>query len=366
MLFFTPSSSLTKTFFFLCLLFTCSTKLLAQQQEPLEILIVASAHQNKSAPEKYRPVIEKLKQYNPDMVFGEYLSAPDLQAALEVGYYNKKYDEKRMAYLLSLNPKPTKSAPKQIAKAYRALAKNENQHQTRMNLARNLYLNHDRGNGEYQLFVLETQLKEQFTEKDIAEHLQLFGASDSLKKQGLVRETSEYQKIFFPLVYELKHPQIYPMDCQKYDKDWNQAWGSAMVKMQELEKKAKADSASAEGLTLKRINTFFETGWKEAYTSKLSGYAFMNSAGYARMDAAQNFYGGPAFYGAAGFPTEEVKQMIHFWNLRNQGMCENVVRQARQKGAKKVVVAVGSSHRSWMEDILKTMPHVKLVNYNEI
>ncbi|MFC6998834.1 DUF5694 domain-containing protein [Rufibacter roseus] len=365
MLTFSSYSPFIKFLLFLCL-YSCATLRGWAQQEPLEIVIVASAHQNTQAPEKLRPVVEKLKKYNPDMVFGEYLSAPDLKAALEKGYYNKKNDEKRMAYLLSLTHKRGKNASKKISKAYQALAKNENLHQIRMQLARDLYLNHDRGNGEYQLYVLETQLKERFLEKEQSAYTNMFGASDSLKKQGLVRVNSEYQKIYFPLVYELKHAQIYPMDCQKYDNNWNQAWGSAMVKMQELEKKAKADSTSAEGQTFKRINTFFETGWKEAYTNKLSGYAFMNSAEYARMDAAQNFYGGPAFYGSAGFPTEEVKQMIYYWNLRNQGMCENVVRQAREKGAKKVVVAVGSSHRSWMEEIFKTMPDVKIVYYNQL
>lgn len=363
---FTTSFSLTKTHLFLCLILSCSTRLLAQQPEPLEILIVAAAHQNTSAPEKYRPVIEKLKQYNPDMVFGEYMSAEDHKAALEAGYWGKKNDEKRLTYLRSLNPKPNKNAPKQITKAYAALARNENFHQIRMNLARDLFLNLDRGNAEYQLFVLETQMQSRLDKGEQEAFHQILGVSDSLKKHGLVRVNSEYHKIFFPLMHELKHAQIYPMDCQKYDNDWNQSWGGAMVKMKDLEQKAKADSTSPEGLTMKNINAFFENGWKEAYTSNLKGYAFMNSPEYARMDAAQNFYGGPEFYSATGFPTEEVQQMIHFWTLRNQDMCENVVRQAREKGAKKVVVAVGSAHRSWMENIFKTMPNVKIVNYNEI
>ncbi|WP_192821311.1 DUF5694 domain-containing protein [Rufibacter sp. LB8] len=367
MLFSSPGSTRFSVFFFLCcLVFFPKTTWAKQQQEPLEILIVASAHQNTLAAEKYRPVIEKLKKYNPDMVFGEYMSSPDHKAALEAGYWNKANDEKRLAYLRSLSPKQTKTSPKHITKAYAALAKNPNNHQARMQLARDLYFTHDRGNAEYQFFVLETQLLPQFNQQQQASYRQQFGLSDSLKSRSIVRVNSEYHKIFFPLVYELKHPQIYPMDCQKYDNDWNQAWGSAAVLMKEMEQKAAADSTSAASQTQKRINQFMEAGWKDAYANKLSGYAFMNSAGYAKIDAAQNFYGGPTFYGAPGFPTQEVQQMIHFWTLRNQAMCENIIRQAKEKGAKKVVVAVGSSHRSWMEDILKTMPGVKLVNYNEI
>lgn len=43
--------------------------------QPPEVVIVASSHYNGSKPAAYRPVMEKLKAYRADMVFGEYLSA---------------------------------------------------------------------------------------------------------------------------------------------------------------------------------------------------------------------------------------------------------------------------------------------------
>ena len=52
----------------------------------------------------------------------------------------------------------------------------------------------------------------------------MFGSVDSLKKMGLYRPGSEYSKIYFPLIYQLKQDRIYNMDCQTYDKPWGEAW----------------------------------------------------------------------------------------------------------------------------------------------
>jgi hypothetical protein len=47
-------------------------------------------------------------------------------------------------------------------------------------------------------------------------------------------------------------------------------------------------------------------------------------------------------------------------------MCENVMRQAKANGAKRVVIGVGASHRIWMEDIFRQMPNVKVTNLNDL
>ncbi|WBA40945.1 hypothetical protein [Hymenobacter canadensis] len=47
-------------------------------------------------------------------------------------------------------------------------------------------------------------------------------------------------------------------------------------------------------------------------------------------------------------------------------MCANVVRLARQQGARRVVVAVGASHGQVLSELLRATPGVKVVSFNEL
>jgi hypothetical protein len=345
------------------LLFSSNT-LVAQDQ--IEILIVASSHSNPGAQEKYRHVVDKLKKFNPDMVFGENLSPEDELEAQKLGYWGTERSLKRHAYVQSLNGPATKKTTKNIKNGYKALQQSENLHQTRMNLAKDLALTYDRGNAEYQMYVLMQYMQPRFGKEEQAAFTKMFGPVDSLKKIGLYRPTSEYHQVFFPLVYELKHDRIYPMDCQKYDAPWNEAWGTVMGLMKTIEEKAKADSTSQEGQLLKSIEKFSKDGVAELDAKKYKSYEYMNNPLYARLNEVWNFYGGPQFYGAPGFPTEEVKQMVYWFGMRNQGICDNIVKLATAHKAKRVVVGVGAGHRKGMEEILSKVPNVKVVNYLDI
>src|SRR5690606_36431842 len=95
-------------------------------------------------------------------------------------------------------------------------------------------------------------------------------------------------------------------------------------------------------------------------------YGFMSTDMYADFSDVLNFYGGPKFYDLPGYPKEAVLEMLHWWQKRNEGICENIIRQATEKGATKVVMGVGAAHRKGMEDIFAKMPHVKVVNYNDL
>ncbi|QHL85989.1 hypothetical protein GU926_00425 [Nibribacter ruber] len=356
--------SFVKAAFSLSLLVLASP--LVKAQDSIEILVVASSHSNTGTPDKYRPIIDKLKNFRPDMVFGETLSPQDEREAQKQNYWGTANSLKRLAYFEGLNGTASKNVDKQITKGYLALQQNEKAHQKRMQLARDLVLSQDRGNAEYQFFVLTQYQMPNFNPADQARFTKMFGPLDSLKKVGMLREKSEYHKIFFPLVYELKHPKIYAMDCQKYDAQWTKAWNKAGTLMQEMEAKAKADSTSSEAQTLQQIETFSKNGVAELDAKKYKNYEYMNNPLYARLNNAWNFYGGPEFYGYPGFPTEAIKEMVYWFDMRNQGICENVLKQAQAQHAKRVVVAVGAAHRKGMEEIFNTMPNVKVVHYLDI
>jgi len=347
----------------LLLLMVFTIKSNAQNQ--IEVLIVGSAHDNSKSTQNFQAIIDKLKNFKPDMVFGEYLPQGDY-AKLEESNWAKESLRKGHDYLEKLNPESPKNIDDQIKKDQKALSSFAYYHKTRMNLAVNYAKNWDRGNAEYQIFVLENYMKQSFGKEEQVEYAKTLGNIDSLKKKGLYRPGSEYSKIYFPLIYQLKQDQIYNMDCQSYDKPWSEAWAKTDSLYKILTSKAKADSTSQEAATIKAIEKYSSYNEDEAKVFNADPYAGMNTVKYGVLDEAWNFYGGPHFYGYAGFPTEKVKEMIAQWTLRNEGMCKNIVEQAKAKKAKRIVVGVGASHRKWMEEILAKNPSIKIINYNDL
>ena len=335
----------------------------AYAQQPIEIVIVGSSHSNGKGTDE--TVINKLLNYAPDMVFGEYVLPAELKALHDTTDVKKSYVTK-YNYIKKRNAKAPRNLEAKIKKGQTSLTRNNNNHLTRIELARNYVLNYDRGNAEYQLFVLENYMKPQLNQKELQSYELVLGTADSLKKVKLLRPGTEYEAIFFPLVYKLNHQQIYSMDCQNYDEEWNKVWAKAGAAIKAMEAKAKAEPASAQGLAVTKIKQHYKELDSIARAEKMQGYAFLNSDFYAKADAAVNFYGGEAFFNEPGFPTEAIKAMMHPWNLRNEAMCQNILKQAQAKGAKRLVVAVGASHRKWMEEIFAQMPEVKIINYNAL
>lgn len=339
----------------------------AAAQRPLEVVIVASSHYNGSKPAEYRPIIEKLKAYRPDMVFGEYLSAADARQLAADQPMARPY-QRWQKYLQRRELTTPPLTAKEAATAQRRLRKSAALARTRVDLARYYTAGSDRGNAEYQLYLLEEPLKAQLTATDRAYYTQAFGSADSLRKAKLVRPLTEYHTIIFPLLHELGQEQIFAMDCQRYDEPWNTASGQAYTQYVALQKAFKVDSTTAQATTYRRID-----GAKTAYFAHLNtastdadAYRLLNTPAYEKLDAALNFYGGEALYGAPGFPTQAVQDMQVQWQLRNQGMCENVVRQAREQGARRVLVVVGASHGQIMRTILAQMPQVRVRTFNDL
>jgi Family of unknown function (DUF5694) len=334
---------------------------------PLEIMVVASSHGNPGAPATYRPIIDKLKAYQPDMIFAECVSATDMQQLPDANYARRMFMPRRQ-FVLQRNPRAAPLTPRQAEKARQALAGFPYYHKTRIDLARSYVLGSDRANAEYQLYILDELMKPRFGAQELAYYNTVFGNSDSLRSRRLVRHTTEYQQIYFPLAYELKHAQIYPMDCQQYDAGWSAAWEQADKQVKALEARFKLDSTSAEATTWRKMNAAGTAYASYGPTTKtpLALYQALNAPAYAQVDEPANFYGGTALYGAPGFPTDEVKAMKAQWLLRNQGMCANVVRLARQQGARRVVVAVGASHGQLMRELLSQTPGVKVVGFNDL
>lgn len=334
-------------------------------QNQIEIVIVGSSHNNTKSTQNFQLIIDKLKNFKPDMVFGEYLPAEDY-AKLEDDHWAKKAFKTKVDYINKLNPETPKNLSKLISRNQKALASFPYYHKTRMDLAVEYAKNWDRGNFDYQIFVLENYMKSKFGKEERVQYTQMFGSPDSLKKIGTIRPGSEYSKIFFPLIYQLGQNKIYNMDCQTYDKPWGIAWGKTDSLYKVLIKKAKTDTLSAEANTVRALDKYYAFTNDEEKAFAADEYAGMNTARYGELDESWNFYGGRKFYGYAGFPTETVKEMIAQWTLRNEGMCKQIIEQAQANKAKRIVVGVGASHRKWMEEILAKNSYVKIINFNDL
>lgn len=323
-------------------------------------MIGASHDYGKNLVEHFNYPLDKALAFRPDAVVSEDLSPEDFDALTD--YWNMAVVKKRLAYLQSIQYPAPKNPDTFIRETYKLLREHPNYHQDRMKLARALYLKHDFGNARYQLYRLD-KAKAAFGNEERAAYQAILGVPDSLYRS----RSSEYHTIFFPLMDKLQQDRLIPMDCQKYDLQWQAAWEGADSLFRKWETGVEKDSTSADArryaALMKRTNelgALTKKADKEGETTR-----FMNSPEGDEYLNIVNFYGARRMFGAANFPEKALSEMLHFWQLRNECMCQNLVSRARAAGAKRVVVAVGANHRKIMVDTLRALPGVRVYNLNE-
>lgn len=348
--------TLITTAFFLLSFFTASYA--QKSDQPIEVLMIGTSHSYGKKPvEKFDSVINKAYAFRPDAVFGEWLSGDDYDAIPD--YWNKATIEKRLAYLKSRPYEDVKNADKQIRESYKLLRTHPNLHQVRMKLARALYLKHDFGNAAYQLYRLD-QARPAFGAEEKAAYLTILGVPDSLYRN----RTNEYHNILFPLIDKLGQDKILPMDSQRHDAAWSEAWGKAdsLVRIWE----EGLDSTSVDGKryrALQKRTSELEVAGNKAAQAGMATVSFNTPEGDEYLNIV-NFYGARRMFGAAGFPEAALNEMLRQWQFRNDDMAHNVVNRARAAGARRVVVGVGANHRKMMVDILRTIPGVTVYEFN--
>ncbi|QMW03382.1 DUF5694 domain-containing protein [Spirosoma foliorum] len=350
--------------FFLIIISFLASAQSNKNSQPLEILFIAAAHDYGAKPiEDFSYPINKALAFKPDAVFGENLSPEDYDALDR--HWNKEAIDKRLAYLTKIGYPLPKHPQAFIARQYKLLRKYPYYHQERMKLAHALYLTHDFGNASYQFYLLD-KLRPAFGAEEIAAFTQILGPVDSLKNVGF-RRSNEYYNIFHPIAQSLKLDKIMPMDCQKYNTPWSAAWEKTDSLYKLFEKGIEADTNSADYKTYLRLNT--ENNELQRLLNKANqagkSTAFLNTADWDKYTDFGNFYGNRYLFGLKNFPEEGVRDMLKYWTLRNEGMCQNIVDRARKIGAKRVVVGVGASHRELMVKLLKEMPGVTVYTLNE-
>lgn len=343
------------------LLVLFSSELHAQK---LEILLIGVSHNYSSYPKQdFADIYRKIEQFKPTAFFGEFLSKADEQNVMD--YWCKKDNLHRLKILRQNRNIPALQLPKTIDSLNTIIKQKPDDFKSKTDLAHAYYLDEDVANGHYQYWQVFNHLQQHadaglttYIDKLLSPKLDTTGRS----MKRLI--TSEYALIAFPMMRKLGMTTLYAMDCQDYDLNWNASWAAVDEKFAAFRKDTAKVFQKELNSHFKSINDGFKR-YDEVEKSSSKVTEWLNTPEASIISASGDFYL-PEMYEMKNFPKVEMRSKIHWWIMRNQGMCNNVIHRAKAAGAKKVVVIAGANHRKYMQDIFEHMPGVTVQNINQL
>lgn len=349
-----------KNYHVLILIFL-SFNLYSQQTD---ILLIGASHNYSNSPQQdLSSVYQRIKDFNPDAFFGEFVSKEDERNLMD--YWCKEANLRRLENLRNNRYIQSEHLPKVIDSLKNLILENPEDFISRTDLAHAYYLDQDVSNAHYQYWLVYDHLKmnpDEQLEKYVNNLLDPESDVSARSMKRLI--TSEYAVIAFPMMKELKFEELLSMDSQDYDLNWS---ASALAFHNKFEV-FKNDIASAYAEELKQLLKKREEGFKSYFQKEKTSInltEWLNTDQASAILHAGDFYFS-SLYKMEGFPQEEMLSQIHWWTMRNKEMCENIVEQAKKMNYKKVVVIVGANHRKLMQEILDAMPDVRVKNLNAL
>jgi hypothetical protein len=347
--------------YFLILIFFISVNTKAQD---VEILLIGVSHDySKYSTQDFSSIYNKIRKFQPDAFFSEFLSKEDERLVMD--YWCKQQNINRLKKLRSNRTLPDNLLPNTIDSLKQLSLLNPKDYRIKTDLAHAYYLDQDVANGHYQFWQVFDYLQqkpdaelEKYVNKLLSPQLDTTGRSMKRLK------TSEYALIAFPMMREMGIREMLSMDCQDYDLNWQASWIAFDAKFNLLKNDSKTSFEKQLETNLDVINKGFEK-YKSIEKSSKHITEWLNTDEASAISASGDFYL-PIMYDVKGFPKEEMLSKIHWWMMRNKGMCENVVSRARMAGAKRLIVIAGANHRKYMQDIFKNVPNVRARNINEV
>lgn len=346
--------------YFIFLIFFISVNTFAQS---VDIMLIGVSHNYSKYPaQDFSGIHNKIKKFEPDAFFGEFLSKEDERLVMD--YWCKQDNINRLNILTNNRSIAMTTLPKTIDTLKKLSSSKPEDYRVKTDLAHAYYLNQDVANAHYQFWQVFNRLQqrpdaelENYVNKLLSPQLDTTGRSMRRLK------TSEYALIAFPMMQEMGIHELLSMDCQDYDLNWDASCVAFDAKFNLLKK----DTTASLGRELKSNLAAVNNGSEKSQSIEKSSKTvteWLNTDEASAIFATGDFYL-PETYEMKNFPKEEMLSKIHWWIMRNKGMCDNVVNRARVAEAKKVVVIVGASHKKYMQDIFKTMPDVRVRNINE-
>jgi hypothetical protein len=346
--------------YFLFFLLFISNTIRAQK---VEVLLIGVSHNYSSYPtQDFSGIHQKIKKFNPDAFFGEFLSSEDEKLVMD--YWCKQDNLKRLQFLRGNRSIPAAELARRIDSLKTLTLSNPWNYRLKVDLAHAYYLNQDVANGHYQFWqVFDHIQRKPDAELDGYIREVLSPQLDTTGRSMRRLKTSEYAMIAFPMMQQSGRQVLLSMDCQEYDLNWNASWAAFDAKFNVFRKDSTPSFRNELKAHLNKINKgFARYDSIEKYSPNVTEW--LNTDEASAISASGDFYL-PEMYQMKNFPEEEMLSKIHWWIMRNKVMCDNVVNRARKAGAKKVVVIAGANHRKYMQDIFNTMPNVKVKNINE-
>ncbi|TRW21541.1 hypothetical protein FMM05_19995 [Flavobacterium zepuense] len=347
--------------YILCIIFFIAINARAQD---LDIILIGVSHDySKYQKQDFASIHNKIRKFRPDVFFGEFVSKEDERLVMD--YWCKQDNIKRLK-MLRINRNITDEL---LLKTIDSLKKltllKPDDYRAKVDLAHAYYLDQDVANGHYQFWQVFDHLQhkpnaelENYVNNVVSPRLDTTGRSMKRLK------TSEYAFIAFPIMREMGMRELLSMDCQDYDLNWGASWAAFDAKFNLSRKDTISTFRKRIKPQLSKINKGFEK-YESVEKSSKNVTEWLNTDEASAISASGDFYL-PEMYDMKNFPKEEMLSKIHWWMMRNKGMCDNVVNSARKAGAKKVVVIAGANHRKYMQDIFKNMPNVRVRNINEV
>lgn len=337
-----------------------TNSVIAQQ---LDIMLIGVSHNYSGYPaQDFSGIHKKIRDFRPAAFFGEFLSSEDEKLVMD--YWCKADNIKRLQILDKNRHIPKALLARRIDSLKKRTLLDTANYYTKADLSHAYYLNQDVANGHYQFWKVFEYLRrapnaplERYVDSLLSPKLDTTGRSMKRLK------TSEYAVIAFPLMQEFGIQELLSMDCQDYDLNWGASWTMFDVKFSEFRKDTSQAFKNELQSHLARINNgFARYDSVEQHSKKVTEW--LNTDEAAGISASGDFYL-PDMYAMKNFPKEVMLSKIHWWLMRNKGMCDNVVNRARKVGVRKIVVIAGANHRKYMQDIFRTMPQVRVRNINE-
>ena len=329
----------------------------------VEILIIGASHNyGENSTNDFTKIQDKIRQFNPDAFFGEYRSKEDERLLMD--YWAKSGNIERLKILKAKRQITEKDLPKVIADLKAKIAKNPADWKAKIDIAHAYFLDQDVPNAYFQLWQVYNR-KSASPNDEIIKYSEMVVPTevDSLRKPIKRYFTSEYHYIGYPMMLEMGFKEIYPMDCQVYDMNYQSSVNAFWTQYEEFQK----DTIEGYNADFKKLEKAMYIAQNKKNKMEKTDKYFTE---YANTDEAGKIglsfdYLVPEMYDFKGFPKEAILSAIHWWNMRNMGMCENTINRAKALGVKRVVVLVGYNHRMGMQAIFQNMRNVKVWNITD-
>ncbi len=331
--------------------------------QQLDIMLIGVSHNYSGYPaQDFSSIHKKIKDFRPAAFFGEFLSKEDERLVMD--YWCKADNIKRLQILEKNRHIPQALLAGRIDSLKKRALLDTANYYIKADLSHAYYLNQDVANGHYQFWKVFEYLQrepntllERYVDSLLSPKLDTTGRSMRRLK------TSEYAVIAFPLMQQLDIKELFSMDCQDYDLNWGASWATFDAKFNVFRKDTSQAFKNELQFNLARINNgYARYDSIEQHSKRVTEW--LNTDEAADISASGDFYL-QDMYEMNNFPKEEMLSKIHWWLMRNKGMCENVVNRARKAGVRKIVVIAGANHRKYMQNIFRNMPQVRVRNINE-